>query len=265
MNARSSALAAICTWSAGTTDRPTDPWSHWAAAVRLMAQGHYRLAFETLRGLLEAPEVELAGLASATIASGYRQLGCHSKATGYDDRAIAASGTAVLDGLVGRAADEIGLGQPAGANAYLDRARAHLAREPDLTLRGQTRIGWVSAELALMTGNPAVEFAQAALDSAREMSSERHVIKSRLIRGVAWTVAGQTAAQVELKEVMREAHRLGIRTLVWPAALVLGDALPNTMRPYAVEAVQFIANNLPQDAGDRWFETVAPLRSGPSG
>jgi hypothetical protein len=226
-----------------------------------MARGDYRQAFSVLAEVVQSDDEEAAGLAWATIASGYRQLGVHSQAVANDERAISAGGIATLDGLVGRAADEIGLGQGNLSREYLSQARDLLPQVHEQTRRGLTRINWVESELALLNGRSAAQTASEAVENARLLRSPRHLLKSQLIQGVAWQVADDPRGNVQVAEVLRSAHALGITTLVWPAALSLGIELSTGMASMAATAVVSISDHLPAGLGDEWRSATAALRT----
>lgn len=239
-----------------------DEWARWAEAVNRMAAGDYAGAWLCFAELVASDNSEIAGLSSAARASGLRQLGAHAEAVEHDDRAISTRGIGVLDGLIGRAADEIGLGQPDRCRHYLARANQMLAQTPEQRSRGRTRIGWVTAEVALVRGEPAVAPAQSALDAARDLKSPRHILKSRLIRGVALREAGDPAGDAELLAVLHGAADLGIRTLVWPAALALDGRLPEDLRYRAAEAVAYIRTRVPRGRFDSWVAGTDRLSVG---
>lgn len=240
-------------------EKENHEWARWAAAVNLMASGDYACAWLCFSDLSLSDNREIAGLANAARASGLRQLGEHAAAVDLDDLALSTAGVALLDGLIGRAADEIGLGNPARCRDYLVEADRVLDTVPEVHLRGRTRIGWVTAEAALMQCEPAVDPAQWALDAARAMQSPRHILKSLLIRGVAMKAVGDPAGDAELASMMRKADEWGVRTLVWPAALALEDDLPEDLRRRAVAAVTYIAAHLPPGRFDTWNSANKPI------
>lgn len=271
MNSRSIAFRTISSWpthdAAGNrtgfasvgAEAETDEWAQWAGAVNRMAGGDYADAWPHFVDLAASDDIDVAGLSSAARASGLRQLGSHAEAVDHDDRAISTGGVALLDGLIGRAADEIGLGNPDRCRHYLARADRTLAMVPEQQLRGHTRIGWVAAEVALMQGQDAVAPANRAVASAKLMGSPRHILKSMLIRGVATRSAGDPAGDAELVEVLRSAVALGIRTLVWPTALALEDDLPSDLRGRSGAAVAFIRSHMPPGRFDDWVAATGRL------
>lgn len=182
----------------------------------------------------------------------------------WDETAIAGEGRAVPDGLIGRAADEIGLGNPDRAAAWLDRA-AGIGRG----WRDEVRTNWVRAELSLLTSDPASAVAAAghALDLAQAAGSPRHVIKSRLFLLVALDAAGEPGGDDSLTAVIEAAARLDLRPLVWAAACAAGKAAAPDAVAHARGAVAFIDGNLPQPAARFWLDRtdIAWLRQAPVG
>ncbi len=243
-------------------EKNADEWGRWAGAVNRMAGGDYAGAWMCFADLARSDNTEIAGLACAARASGLRQLGAHAEAVDLDDEAIATRGVALLDGLIGRAADESGLGDSGRCRHYLAQADRMLSTTHEQQLRGRTRIGWVAAESALMQGVPAVAPAQRAVAAAQALGSPRHVLKSLLIRGVAMRAVGDPAGDAELLRVLRSADELGIRTLVWPAALALEDGLPAGLRQRAATAVAYIRSHLPPGRFDGWDSATDQLAVG---
>lgn len=258
-----------------------NPWSNWAHAVLLMAEGSYRDAFATFtvlagdrafaptvgsardpgpggarapapgsaRGAALAADEELSGMAAAALASGLRQLDEHAAAVAWDDRALASSGIAAVDGWIGRAADEVGLGRADRGAAYLDRAAPLVDG-----WRARTRMEWVRTEIALLQGDVATAetHARRALAEAEDAESPRHVVKSRLFLAVARRSTKPQASAAELRQALAEAMAMRLRPLVWPAVVVLGgDATPQE-RAAGGEAVRHITAQLPEGYGLQW-------------
>jgi hypothetical protein len=96
----------------------------------------------------------LVSLAHSTRASFLRQLGWHDRARRWDGRAMAMAGSdpeAGADALIGLAADALGVGRFAASAAALRRAGDLLTRS--VPPRLPVRLAWVSAELAMATGD----------------------------------------------------------------------------------------------------------------
>lgn len=225
-----------------------DPLALWARGVCLMAGGDYDTAFAMFASVGPAGS-EAAGLAAAAIASGLRQLDEHTAALDYDHVAADSPGAARVDGLIGTAADRIGLGDRAAARQALDRAEPHL-----VDWRDRVRFDWVSAEWALLTGAPhdAVRHCEAALAAARAAGSLRHRVKSALFLAVAHDTLAPGSGAAQLHGVVAEAAAARLRPLVWPAVLVLADRADEWEREAAREAVAHIGDHLPPGTGSRW-------------
>ncbi|MEN3300499.1 hypothetical protein [Pseudonocardia sp.] len=226
--------------------RRADPTARWTAAVALGGQGRYAAAAALLEVLAADPRTPraLAAHVAVTRASHLRQLGGHGAAARFDglgirlataagrpDPGAAALGidarTALVDGLVGLAADAVGRADAAAATSLLTRADAVLAdcAGPRSTIRA----GWVRAEIALLRGDPAaaVRAAADAVAGARRWGSARHLLKSRLVAEVAGLVAARaglvegagSAGSARLDAVAEEAGELGLLPLRWAALL----------------------------------------------
>ncbi|MGN6244848.1 MAG: hypothetical protein ACTHQ3_14430 [Motilibacteraceae bacterium] len=242
-----------------------------------------------------APHRPLAALAAATAASLHRQLGRHAAAReldrlarelvdGPDDDPSADPllGSARFDAELGLAADAVGLAQPAVARAHLDRAGAVLADLRSLPgtagsldvadgwWRQQVRLGWVRAEVALLTGEPgvAVQESRNALAVAEAAQAPRHVAKSALFLGVALREVGDgEPARASLRRAAALAAALEARPLLWPAHAVLaelesahhggeaGRAVGSAAahRRAAADIVRAIAADLPADLAGPWL------------
>ena len=213
----------------------------WLAAVVLGGQGRYAAAATVLGALLGHPDRVLASLAASTLASHRRQLGGHAAARSLDGRALAAAPTgagaeedpdgvdavgARTDALLGLAADAVGAGRIAEAR------RLHASVVPR-GWRARVRHGWVAAEIELADGHAgrAVEPAEEAARVAREAESLRHVLKSDLVLGttlVVWGTPEGVDRGVELLGCdLNHTYQLGLLSLFWPRALVLGEHDPS--------------------------------------
>ena len=229
----------------------------WLVAVVLGGQSRYAAAATELGRLLTDPAVPpaVAAHAAVTRAAHRRQQGGHAAARRDDalglrlassDRANAdrangdrttadgacGDGTdawaARIDALVGLAADAVGLGAVTAAARYLDAAER--AGEGHPSWRPPVRLGWVRAELALVSGRAADAVAPAtgALASARSAGAARHVLKSRLVLAVARGAAGAVGAAEAVREldaIADECAGLGMAPLQWPCALAAADLL----------------------------------------
>ncbi len=241
----------------------------WLLGVCLASSGRYGAALEVLDPLVagdgSAESRVLGALAAASVASVHRQLGRHSVAQGYDEQALAGSGgsdEAGFDALLGLAADAVGLGDAATASARLAEATA-VAGDRSEWWRQRVRLGWVSAEVALLEGRPedAATAAEAAVDLAEQSGAPRHVAKGLLFLGVALVESGRTD---EAAPVLRRAgllsESLGTLPLQWPARAVLGallaeDAPDESAQALAAarRAVIAIAGDLPESLRAEWL------------
>ncbi len=252
----------------------------WLLGVCLASAGRYGGALEVLDPLVagtgSAESLVLSALASATAASVHRQLGRHSVAQGYDERALEGSGgtgEAGFDALLGLAADAVGLGDVEVAAGRLDEATAVVGDRADWW-RQRVRLGWVRAEVALLRGHAeeAAASAHASVDLAEQSGAPRHVAKGLLFLGVAQVEAGQlTDAATVLRRAGLLAESLGTLPLQWPARAVLGallaeDAPAESERALAAarRAVTAIADDLPEPLRVEWLgrpDVDALLRS----
>lgn len=247
----------------------TDPWSEWARAVLVMSTGDLCAAFDILEPLAKSDDREIAGLACARIASGLRQIDEHDAAVGWDEKAMAAEGQAVLDGIIGRAADQVGAGDAAGAARFLAQAQPRCR-----TMRDDVRVAWVACEIGLLKGQYRVAAAhgERAHKVSVAMGSPRHVVKSMLF----WAAADHAAAAaVEpaasndpffalLHRGYARARALSLRPLLWPMVAILGDDASAEQRQVAGHAVAFIGDHLPPGRGLRWSDRrdITALRRG---
>lgn len=256
----------------------------WLLGVCLGAAGRYGGALGVLDPLVssaQTPEGRVLGsLAAATVASIHRQLGRHSVAQGYDEAAVAGSqgeGEAGFDGLLGLAADAVGLGAPEEAASRLAEA-ARLAEDRPDWWRQRVRLGWVRAEVDLLHGrtDEAAAAAVGAVELAEQSGAPRHVAKGLLFLGVAQVEAGRTAdATATLRRGALLAENLGTLPLQWPVRAVLGalvagqdDAESERCLAAARRAVEAIAGDLPEDLRTEWLarpDVDTLLQSGGSG
>lgn len=242
----------------------------WLLGVCLGAAGRYGRALEVLDPLVSAvgtPESRvIAALAGATVASVHRQLGRHSVAQGYDETALAAAGDNAegrFDAVLGLAADAVGLGDADAARAHLDEAAALVGERTDWW-RQRVRLGWVRAEVALLTGDPqaATEAATASVELAEATGAPRHVAKGLLFLGVAQVEADRAAeAAATLRRAALLAESLATLPLQWPVRAVLGallagtdDAESDRSLSAARAAVETIAAELPESLRAEWLE-----------
>lgn len=245
----------------------TDPWSEWARAVLTMSVGDYRSAFDLLEPLAKCDDSEVAGLAGARIAAGLRQIDEHALAVSWDDKAMQSCGQAVLDGVIGRAADQVGVGDAAGAARYLAGAPSRCR-----TMRDDVRVAWVACEISLLKGQYRVAAAhgERAHKVSTAMGSPRHLVKSSLFwaaadRAAAATVDATTSEALWFGLLHRgysRARALSLRPLLWPLVAVLGEEASPEQRRAAGQAVAYLCDHLPPGLGETWATRadIAELR-----
>ena len=199
----------------------------WLRAVAAGGQGRYANAYADLAEVRRAHRVgRLASLAHSTQASFLRQLGWHDKARGWDGRAAALAGgdhEAMTDALIGLAADALGVGRFASSAAALGRARGLLDGGPP---RLGVRLAWVSAELAMATGDgtTAVSHAERACDLSAALGSARHCVKSNVVLAAALCSDGRLdRSRTVADAALDDAQRLGLVPLSWALACLLGE------------------------------------------
>lgn len=217
------------------------PHQHWLRAVAAGGQGRYASARSDLAALLrDTPAGPLAALAHSTQGSFLRQLGWHDRARGWDGRAVVLAGRgdvagehpgvveARADALIGLAADALGVGRFAASAALIDQS----GRPPDVVTtpphRLAVRRAWVSAELAMATGDgvTAVRHAEQALDLAADpgCGSVRHRVKTEVVLAAALCCAGRIErARAVADTTLDAAGRLGLVPLQWASACLLAD------------------------------------------
>ena len=130
---------------------------------------------------------------------------------------------AVGDALIGLAADALGVGRFAASAAALRRAEGLL---DDGQPRLAVRLAWVSAELAMATGDgtAAVEHAERACDLAAAFGSARHLVKSDVVLAAALCCDGHLDRSREVADAALAAtRRLGFVPLSWALACLLGE------------------------------------------
>ena len=199
----------------------------WLRAVVAGGQGRYANAYADLASVRRShPVGRMLSLAHSTQASFLRQLGWHAVARGWDGQALAVAGAdpeAMSDALVGLAADALGVGRFAASAAALARAQGLLHEGPP---RLAVRLAWVSAELAMATGDgaTAVGHAERAVELAAGLGSARHSVKSDVVLAAALCSNGLRDRSRQVADVALETtQRLGLVPLSWALACLLGD------------------------------------------
>jgi hypothetical protein len=128
------------------------------------------------------------------------------------------------DALIGLAADALGVGRFAASAAALERAGEMLTT--GLPPRLPVRLAWVSAELAMVTGDgpTAVGHAERAIDLAAALGAARHAVKSDMVLAAALCSAGDVdRSRVVADTALDSAGGLGIIPLRWALACLLAD------------------------------------------
>ena len=209
----------------------------WLRAVAAAGQGRYGSALADLDRLHRSTDDgPLLSLALSTRASFHRQLGWHDRARPLDGQALARAGADAesrADAFIGLAADALGVGRLAASARALacaaepvERATAAEPLKPARVGRLPVRLAWVSAELAMVSGDgrSAIEHAAGAVELAAGLGSVRHRVKSQVILAAAQCCGGEVAASRRTAdEALREAGRHGLYPLRWAAASLLAD------------------------------------------
>lgn len=127
-----------------------------------------------------------------------------------------------FDAVIGLAADAVGVGDIATAEAMHRAATARLAASGNgpVSWRTRVRLNWVMAEIALLRGDN-VEARQAAEHSiveADEHGARRHRLKSEIILAAA--LGGDLMSRRLAESAVETAKSAGWDSLEWPAARV---------------------------------------------
>lgn len=223
------------------------PEQLWLRAVAAGGQGRYSSARVDLAAMRRLqPSGARASLALSTAASFLRQLGGHRLARGWDGRALAlapAPGEAMVDALVGLAADALGVGRLAAAARLLGLAADVLGDTDAPAPRLAIRQAWVSAELAMAGGQGesalnharrGVELAEAALPELR-----RHRVKSDVVLAAALCSAGSPERSREVADAaLADTQTYGLVPLRWALACLLFDIGSATLTSPQVSAIR---------------------------
>jgi len=249
----------------------------WLLGVALGAEGRYGAALTVLSPLVESGNADGAAadrrlfgaLAGSTIASIQRQLGRHAIAREADLAALDltdGTGEAAFDAVLGLASDAVGLDDLDEANARLEEAEALLPTKVDEWWRQRVRLGWATAEVALLEGRVEDAAAEAsdAVQRAEDARAPRHVAKGLLLLGLAQVSLGLPEAVTTLRRAATFAESLGVLPLIWPSRALLGALLAESGEPSdATEAVRSlsaarsavlaIAGDLPPGVRAEWL------------
>ncbi|MFI6024364.1 hypothetical protein [Amycolatopsis magusensis] len=252
------------------------------AGIVAGAEGRYAAAATLFQQLRGGADRVVAAHAMAAFAAHRRQLGGHAAAMTFDGLAVAYATTelgksaagdpdgldaagALADGLLGLAADSLGLGRLRAARLLRDRALTGISGMEEGAWRGRIRAGWVGAEIELAAGNAAAALAPAreAAALAKERGAVRHGIKSDLVLGAALAAAGASADREKALDLVRNARlaaeKYELRSLIWPAALISADLLPANGELYRSRADTVLhAVLLRADPGGRRLARESP-------
>ena len=171
----------------------------------------------------------------------------------WDGRAWARAGSDVdagADALIGLAADALGVGRFAASHRLLRRASELLGREAPGRL--PVRLAWVSAELAMVTGDgaAAVGHAERAVDLAERIGSVRHAVKSQVVLAAALCSAGDyDASRRVADEALAATERLGLVPLSWALACLLADIGSAVHSPSEIVARRDVSRRRRPQAG----------------
>ena len=230
---------------------------HWQRAVAAGGQGRYAVAMTELEA---AGRVGGGGavpsLALSTRASFVRQLGWHVAARTWDGRALTVAGSdadALADASIGLAADALGVGRFALSARLL--ARAHDTVDGSASARLPVRLAWVSAELAMVTGDgaAAVGHAERAAAFAADLGSVRHAVKSDVVLAAALCCAGSIERSRQVADTALEAaEHHGLVPLTWALCCLLCDIGSAARAPAEISALRATCTRVVRDRGGTW-------------
>jgi hypothetical protein len=227
----------------------------WLRAVASGGQGRYATAMAELEALARLQDGgPFQALALSTRASFLRQLGWHSHARTWDGRALAGVDTdARADALIGLAADALGVGRfPLSARLL---ARAMEVVDAGASPRLPVRLAWVSAELAMATGDgaAAVGHAERAVDLAGALDSVRHAVKSDVVLAAALCCAGEPDRSRRVADTALDAaEEYGLVPLTWALACLLADVGSGSRGRSQIVAVRDDCAAAVHDRGGVW-------------
>lgn len=223
----SAAIAGRLTEALDALEGRVEPANAWQRGWVLAGLGRYAAAFQALEAAMEgSPDVR--GAALGTSAAIYRQLNLHERALDDDESALAMTAIQPVTRaalLVGLVADGVGLEERAEAlgRRLRDATDAVVATGHP---RQHIRLGWVSGEVALVSGDipEAVGMFSLALDGARALNAVRHEAKSLVFLAAAYAANMQVRAAEEIAELAAQRAALcEALPLRWPAALILAE------------------------------------------
>ncbi|MCJ0905114.1 hypothetical protein [Rhodococcus sp. ARC_M6] len=214
--------------------------SWWLTAVALGGQGRYAQARAALDvvdrrtvGRVTDHERTYASLAASTRASFRRQTGWHAQAALDDGRALAivtgldsspSVDAAVCDALTGLAADALGIGRLSLGWRLLAECGERIGSgSPEGLWRQSIRLEWVSAELALASGDftRALRHADTAVELSGDCGSARHKVKSDLLCCAAMTGFDASEAAQRAGAVFDQCMAFGLLPLAWASSMLI--------------------------------------------
>jgi len=235
----------------------TTPLQTWQRAVAAGGQGRYASGFANLDAVGRTPGAgSVASLALSTRASFLRQLGRHVDARPWDGRALASAGSdteARADALIGLAADALGIGRFGASARLLQRAREVVGDSSDGRL--PVRLGWVSAELAMFTGDgtTALGHAERAVELAASTGSVRHAVKSDVVLAAALCSAGDLdTSRAVADAALALTQLLGLTPLSWALACLLVDVGSDVHPPDQIAAIRDESADAVRRRGGVW-------------
>jgi hypothetical protein len=247
-------------------DRAAAGRARWLLGVAEQGAGRCGAALRVLHAAWsEVKATPLAVQVAGSLAETYRQLGEHTSARTWDQRALdLAEGEAIVWPLLGLAADAVGTGDAGEAGRRL------AAAEP-LAVGGEwqaeVRTAWVAAELALLEARPldAADAGARAVAAAERATAAPYVARSLLFQGGALAQAGDPEAAATLARAASLAELLGAAPVAWPARALLGALLARSGRPGEAAAelaaargsLDAIAAELDEDDRARWLAQPA--------
>lgn len=253
--------------------------AEWLLGVCYGAAGDYARALEVLEPQI-ATEIggtryRSQGLASATVASIYRQVAEHSRAEEFDEFALLISDgdpDIEFDAQIGLTADAVGVGDAALASRRFVQAERASIESPGW--RTEVRLNWVRCELALLTHDypTAVAAATEAVATARKARAPRHRAKSLMFLGVSHLTWGNSKRLKsnnrktgirKLRDGVKIADDIGATPLVWPIRLILAseesglrDKDRQLEQRRARRAIRKMVSGMSAAMGERWLNRL---------
>jgi hypothetical protein len=149
------------------------------------------------------------------------------------------------------------VGRFAASARLLRRAREIVAQGTacGLAARIPVRLAWVSAELAMVTGEgaAAVGHAERAVALAGSTGSMRHAVKSEVVLAAALCCHGETPASIRVADAaLGPSQRLGLVPLSWALACLLADVGSEANSPEVIAAIRDVSADTVRRRGGVW-------------